>query len=227
MVVYIRHADDNDHKTKYKHDPHITQKGIFKAKIIIHELISKYGYPTEIYFSPFRRCIDTMKVMMHELKKIKNAKSKNIKLYCDISLSRYFTKKDKENPSISKQTLSYNIPIYENKKEFHKRVKSHVSDMSKSPNNIWCITHALVYKNIAKRLNVYTNNRIEFLDYFSNMNIPTPIPNNTSDTHDNTQIKKIYKSYQELTSEQLDPENPEYVPMTERFFITKHHKKLK
>ncbi len=198
MVVYIRHANDNDHHTKYKHDPHITKEGIHNAKKMVHNLISKYGRPTEIYFSPFRRCIDTMRVMMHVLKKEK------IRLVCDVSLSRYFTKSDKKDPKVSKKTLQYKVPIYESKKEFHKRVERHVSEMSKKSNNIWCITHALVYKNIAKNLNVQTNPRIEFLEHFS---------------YDK------YEKKQELSLNQLDPTDPEYVPMTERFAIIKNYGK--
>ncbi|ARF09444.1 broad specificity phosphatase PhoE [Indivirus ILV1] len=161
MIVYIRHANDDGHNTKYKHDPHITKEGIHNTKKIVKELIYKYGYPKEIYYSPFRRCIETMKIIMQKLK------NKKIRLVCDTNLSRYFTESDKKKPRVSSKTLKYKIPIYENKKEFHQRIDNHLTKMAKKSNNVWCITHALVYKNISEKLKIHTNPRIDFLEHFS------------------------------------------------------------
>lgn len=197
MVVYIRHAND-DSKTKHKHDPHITQNGITLIKSKLKELIKKYGYPKKIYFSPFRRCIDTMRIIIHELKK--DIDTENIKLICDVNLSRYFNKKEKKKPKVSKKTLEYNIPINESKYSFYKRVSLNAKDMKNNNNDVWCITHAIVYKTVARHLNVLTNDHINFFESFSNNN----------------------KEY--LTESQKDPNHPDYIPMTERFNVKKHIK---
>lgn len=207
MVVYIRHANDDNHKTKYKHDPHITKHGISAIKDKVQELIIKYGYPKEIYFSPFRRCIETMRIIVHELKKDKKSHYKNINLYCDVTLSRYFSKKEQKKPKVSKKTLEYNIPIKENKYEFHRRVKENANDMKKYGNDIWCITHALVYKNVARELNIVTNDHIDFLESFCNV---SNFSNNSNSG--------------ELNDNQKDPTHPDYVPMKERFTVIKHSK---
>ena len=67
MIIYIRHAHDNEKHAKHKHDHRLTKKGKYQAKKLIHPLIEKYGYPTKIYFSPFIRCRETVSKMIGEL----------------------------------------------------------------------------------------------------------------------------------------------------------------
>jgi len=235
MVVYIRHGDDNNKHTKHKHDPHITKQGIDNVRNITKELIRKYGCPNTIYVSPFRRCIDTMKVMLHEINSTNeiNKKKKNkVRLVCDVNLSRYFTKSDKKHPKVSKKTLDFGIPIYESKKDFHKRINYHVTETAKKhhENVVWCITHALVYKNIAKNLNITTNNRIEFLEYFSYTYNESESESEQKRKHKHKKIDRNKNQEQDdgpvptdqLLPEQLNPEDPDYVPMTKRFAITKN-----
>ena len=213
MVVYIRHADDNNKHTKHKHDPHITKRGMHNVKKTTKELISKYGCPDTIYVSPFRRCVDTVKIMVNEINNINN--NNKINVICDVNLSRYFSKSDKKHPRVSKTTLDYNVPIYETKREFHKRINNHINETVKTEkshneNIVWCITHALVYKNIAKKLHVSTNDRIDFLEYFS------------YNHHKHTNIDDGPIPIDQLLPEQLDPDNPEYVPMVKRFGVNKN-----
>ena len=201
MVVYIRHANDDSHKTKHIHDPHITRNGVSLIKLKLKELIKKYGYPKEIHYSPFRRCIDTMRIIIHELKK--NTDTENIKLIPDTNLSRYFNKKEKKKPKVSKKTLGYGIPINESKYAFYKRVSLNANNMKNTDNTVWCITHAIVYKTVAKSYNVFTNDHIDFFESFSNNN--------------NHNLNNHY-----LTEEQQDPNHPDYVPMKERFKVIRH-----
>lgn len=161
VIIYIRHTHDK--LSKYKHDNNITKYGKRQAIKMAKKLIKLYGIPKIIYSSPFQRCIETSRRMLYQIQK----RDDETRLIYDSKLSRYFTKLEKLNPSVNPKTLKFNIPIYETKTEFHKRLDKHVKQIRKNKNTvIWCITHAYVYKQIAKRLHVKVPNRIEFLDYF-------------------------------------------------------------
>ena len=183
MIIYLRHANDSQKRSRYKHDNHINKKGKLEAKEMTHKLIDKYGYPTKIYYSPFLRCRETLTVMVNELlykKKgqkihfclkcgkadIKNIDI-NLDLVCDPDLSRYFVKDDRKKPSVSSSTLKFEVPIYEKKEGLIKRLDNHVESIKKEDKGvIWCITHAIIYKKIAQRLDIVTPESIDFLDHY-------------------------------------------------------------
>lgn len=183
MIIYLRHADDNQHHSKHKHDNHISKKGKLDAKEIVYKLIEQYGYPNKIYYSPFLRCRETVTIMMNELLNVRTGYNNDfclkctpeneyihiVELICDLTLSRYFTKKDRKRPSISASTLKYGVPIYEKKEGLSKRLDLHIESIRKVDSNsiIWCITHAVTYKKIAEKLNIKTPDHIEFLEYYS------------------------------------------------------------
>ena len=177
MIIYLRHANDNQHRPKHKHDNNISKKGKKDAQEMAHKLIKKYGYPTRIYFSPFQRCKETVKKMMNELVSMQSPDNKHfcfgcyegsIKLINDSRLSRYFTTSDKKKPSVSSKTLKHKIPIYESKDDFDKRISNQVEEIKNIDENeiIWCITHAYTFKRIANKLNIDTTSHIKFLQYF-------------------------------------------------------------
>lgn len=176
MIIYIRHANDEEHNPDFKHDPHITKKGKRKIIKLTHKLIKKYGFPDKIFFSPFQRCTETAMTMINEIVFMQTGKRKNYCIKCysyniqmrtDNTLSRYFTDKDKLSPSVSPKTMKNKIPIYESKDKFSKRVHKHVSNIKNMEHNVtWCITHAITYKKIAKHFNISTPHRIDFLDHY-------------------------------------------------------------
>ena len=187
MIIYIRHANDNEKYPKHKHDNKITKKGKYDAKKISHKLVEQYGYPTKIYFSPFQRCRQTVAAIVSELYLKKTGIKKhfcfkcandekevpnkiNIELICDSRLSRYFTSSDRKKPSVSSSTLKLGVPINEKKNGLIQRIDNYVESIKKEDHKnevIWCITHGIIYKKIASRLGQTTNNSINFLEYFA------------------------------------------------------------
>jgi broad specificity phosphatase PhoE len=175
MIIYIRHGHDKD-SSKYKQDAKLTKYGKKMAKIRTKHLIDMFGFPDKILYSPFQRCKKTAVIMTVETLLIKTGSKKHvcdrciddrdIELIADPNLSRYFTKSEKKHKSVKSSTLKSNVPIYESKNDFIKRIKEHAKTIIKSDGIVWCITHAYIYKKIANELNVPVSNHIDFLDFF-------------------------------------------------------------
>ncbi len=163
-IVFVRHADDNVSKPTYSHDPRITKYGEKKAQRAALELVDRYGCPDIIFCSPFRRTIRTAKAM----KKICGF---HTDIFVDNNLSRYFCSREKVDPQIDPGTEKYDAPIYESWSEFEDRIDKHLK-MLKHTNAkssgfvIWCITHALVYKHVARTFTVEIPTFIPFMDHF-------------------------------------------------------------
>jgi len=164
MIIFIRHTDDDGSNPIYSHDPKVTKKGLKKAKEIAFRLIEQYGCPDIIFCSPFRRTIQTSKIM-------KKMCDNYTKIYVDNNLSRYFCKREKKNPQVDPGTQKYDAPIYESWKDFEDRINKHLrmlkkGEFAKTDEVIWCITHALVYKHVAKVYGIKIPSYIPFMHHF-------------------------------------------------------------
>lgn len=158
MRVFLRHGDDGK---KPEHDPELIKEGRKHAEKLAPKLVKKYGMPELILVSPFQRTIQTAKAMANEI----NFKGR---LVIDNRLSRYFNSSEQKKPKITKETLAYDPPIKESKKEFRKRVDKHIKIITdKYLKNVWVITHALVLKRVAKHFKVKIPDTLDFLEYFS------------------------------------------------------------
>ena len=180
MIIYIRHGNDQTNTKsaiKYKHDLPISKNSKHLIKKLTHELVEKFGYPTKIYSGPFIRCRDTMMVMINEIIFMKNGIDPDFCLKCydfdielnvDCNLSKYSAHLKNKLYKISPTTLNYNIPTKETKNDFDMRLDTHIESMKKNIpyHNIWCVTHAYIYKQIGSKLNINTPSHINFLDYF-------------------------------------------------------------
>lgn len=160
MQIIMRHGNDNQ-PSKYKHDNSLKLNDQTKEEIINHtkKLIKKYGHPDVIYCSPFRRGIETVKIM-------KKVFHKPVNIYIDAKLSRYFNNNEKQFPSVSEKTLKYKPPIHETHEAFYKRVdKVHYKMDSRSVrgSHVWYITHYLVMKRIANNDNIQLPSYMPFL----------------------------------------------------------------
>lgn len=172
MIVYIRHANDKEHNPQYLHDTHITDSGKKDARKATAKLVKKYGFPDKIYYSPFLRCKETLEAMISELRFIQTGVNKKccvkcykgVELIIDNDLSRCFNY-DKNKPSVSPKTLKNHVPIKETDVDLHSRIDNHIKNVDRTK-NVWCLTHAIIYKKIAKKLNIVTPDKIEFLDHF-------------------------------------------------------------
>lgn len=155
----MRHG--NDHKPSiYKHDNSLNDvEG--REEIIYHtkKLIKKYGHPQTIYCSPFKRAIQTVKIM-------RKVFTQPVNIYIDSKLSRYFNNNEKRSPSVSDKTLKYKPPIHETHEEFYARVDKVHCKMDKRAernNTVWYITHYLVMKRVANNDNIQLPSYMPFL----------------------------------------------------------------
>ncbi len=158
MHIYIRHGND-DKIGKYVHD--LSLQSDYNDDIIkkTKKLIYKYGYPSKIYCSPFKRVRETVTIMLEYIK----SKGRYVDIYIEPSLSRYFTSKEKKYPKVRKTTLKYDPPIYEDWDQFKKRVDKIEHKINSNNDIVWCITHYLVIKRITKNNNIDIPNYMPFL----------------------------------------------------------------
>lgn len=166
MIIYMRHGNDNEKEPEYKQDNCITEKGVKDIQKFVKKMVKKYGYPKTILFSPFQRCTQTAGVIMTELIRLQTGDATDYCLKKDIGLSRIFTSEDKENLSVSPDTMKMGINAFETDADVNKRIKKHYKNTSKYNYPIWCITHALIYKRLAVKLNIEVPEHIEFLEYY-------------------------------------------------------------
>lgn len=168
MLIYIRHSHDEGHNQGPRHDHDITKKGKSLAKEVGKKLLDKYGLPTIIFCSPFLR---TRKTLKYILKNLDENDIKSLNIIYDNNLARYFSKREQEDPSVLPETLKFDIPIQESNSDFHQRVDEHIAETKKqnylsSDRVYWVITHALIYKRVAKHYEITIPERIPFMHYF-------------------------------------------------------------
>lgn len=168
VVLYVRHSDDSRRRQEsqviHRDDLKLTQKGRSLARKTSRYLIGKYGQPDIIYLSPFMRSKETLGQMQKYFTKKPIVKFDN-------RLSRFFSKKEKEDPSCFTETFAHNIPIQENWHQFKQRVQYHLREMYEkdyihSKKVIWCITHALPFIQVADICKKTIPKSIPFMHYF-------------------------------------------------------------
>lgn len=168
VLIYIRHSDDSrrdqEGKILHRDDLPLTRKGKLLARETCKKMIKEYGEPDIIYLSPFTRSKETLKEMLKHIKKKPT-------IYYDNRLSRYFSSREKLNPSCYTETFKHNIPIYENWSQFTRRVDKNLYSMYNknfilNKNKVvWCITHALPFIQIAKVCKLSVPKVIPFMYY--------------------------------------------------------------
>lgn len=161
MHIYLRHGNDEVRHPTFKHDHSLNSKSATEYEIInfTKKLIKKYGYPSKIYCSPFKRARATVRIMKKYLP--------HTEIIIDSDLSRYFTKKEQLNPSVREYTMKYNPPLYENKQEFQRRVDRIERHVNQQRDVCWCITHYLVIKYLCKKHQINIPRHMPFLWYTS------------------------------------------------------------
>lgn len=168
VVIYIRHSNDSKRNQEssilHRDDLKITPEGRKLARKMGKRLIKMYGHPDIIYLSPFMRAKETLKEMA------KNFEHKP-KIYYDNRLSRYFSSREKKDPSCFTETFNHDIPIYENWDEFKMRVQKNLVSMRdnghiKSRKIVWCITHALPFIQISRICRIRIPKDIPFMYHF-------------------------------------------------------------
>ncbi len=170
MIIYLRHASDHYEDPTFAHDQKIvpSKKNVTDILSVVKHLINTYGKPVAIYCSPFQRARDTLELMKDYLIKETGGE---IDVEIDPRLSRYFTAKEKKEPSVRKDTLELEPPIFEKWDDFKERVTQHVDEMIEKGylrsrhTVVLVITHTLVIKEVAKYLRFETPEYYEFLQW--------------------------------------------------------------
>jgi len=147
VVIVIRHGKDD--KKSHRHDARLGEGSKKQAGKRALDIIKDYGSPRYIFHTPFKRGSDTIEGMVDAMEK------KPREIIPDARLSRYFTGKEKIDPSVHTSTLKEKPPIEENWTEFQKRVKDFIKyledkDYFRSSKVIWVISHYLVMREIAR-----------------------------------------------------------------------------
>lgn len=162
-IIYIRHSDDEGGDCSKLQDCQLNDEGRKLAIRTGYKLIKKHGLPNIIYYSPFRRTLQTMDNMLWKKDR------SGIKIYKEPKLARYFSSNEKKNPDVDPKTLKSDIDIYETYDEFKARINEFsesIEYLAESDNLVWCITHTTVYKRLSKIYNVRLPKHIPFCHHF-------------------------------------------------------------
>lgn len=166
MLIYVRHSDDEVDEATYRHDPKLTDDGQDLARAKGKKILERYGIPSVVFCSPFRR---TKETLAHMLSNLSKTQRETIKIVYDSNQSRFFSSKDKKRPDIARGTKAAKVPIYEDYDEFTERVHSAATALEKHITEepvVWVITHTTVYKIVSKRYKVSIPKRIPFMHSF-------------------------------------------------------------
>jgi len=166
-IVYWRHANDNEKSPAKKHDPRATGKGRHNARKMARRMARKRGAPDVIYVSPMRRCRDTVRSMIEGLEKDGHPAPR---LVIDENLSRYFCSREQKKPRVRASTGD--VPIVEGWSQFRRRVRKRAEFLWKTHGAaegevVWCITHALVMKQLALFHSETIPSWLDFLFHFA------------------------------------------------------------
>ena len=169
-VVYIRHTNDEEDEPTYTEDPGILPDTSSQIAQLVRRLIEKYGSPDLLIVSPMNRAIQTAR----QIKFVLEEDRLPVKTAISPHVSRFFTRSEVKGlgpNSIHPRTVELQFPCHETKDQFHRRVDVHISDfidrgyyLLKKP-IVWCITHTLIMKRVAKQLKVPFKDHLEFLDF--------------------------------------------------------------
>jgi broad specificity phosphatase PhoE len=160
MLIYIRHGDDEYADATYRDDKRITMKGWKEACQLGSLLLEKYGYPTRVYAGPLTRTLQTATALMSDVP--------DNTIYVDAKLSRFFSPGEQNDPDISLRSYP-RTPIIETKAEFCQRVKEQFYKLIEETGEgevVWCVTHAIVIREIGRLARFKTPSTIPFLDYY-------------------------------------------------------------
>jgi broad specificity phosphatase PhoE len=180
VLLYIRHGDDHHGSLKGarypRHDHPLNPEGKARAVRMARALVARYGVPDIVYCSPFKRARQTAGIMAGAI----GVGGRDARIVIDPGLSRYFSRREQRDPSVGSGTRTAGPPpIYERSGEFGRRCRrqyERIVDMHfigredgarRRPVVVWCITHALVMRRVAKRVGLpVPDKHVPFLGWF-------------------------------------------------------------
>lgn len=164
MLIYIRHGDDDEEGSTYKHDAKLTNRGKRKCVDKMRSLIREQGIPKYIVCSPFERTKETAKIFLKDILKHYNVK---VKLKIDPDLGRYFTSQDRKDPEMRSSTKKYQPIIDLNEEAMMERIKNHIEKYNAeryNPNGyVLLISHGIIIKRCLRLVKYKSPEHIPFL----------------------------------------------------------------
>ena len=161
MIILIRHSHDRvKGSVRHAHDTDITEKGVAMAQKKARKLVRRYGRPSMILCSPFRRTRETMTVMADEIS------ISGKRQYIDPRLGRIFADDERKQPKMAASTQAYGVNADEGRRRFRARVDNFVRDIDQyidTEEVVWVITHAIVFNSVLERYGHETGH-LGFLD---------------------------------------------------------------
>lgn len=167
MRIYIRHAEKihrNGQSETLKFDPDITPEGREEARILSENLIKKYGFPSKIVCSPYRRTRQTVLEMVSVIEHYN--RDQEIPIYCDISLSEFLGNHKHEELDVDPITKYWDPPHPESYHNFKIRIQKHNETFKKLDSDIsviWFITHGIVLRQLSVLFGQKEKPRIYYL----------------------------------------------------------------
>jgi broad specificity phosphatase PhoE len=163
MHLYIRHAEKlfvNGKKPKdslFNHDPPLTDEGCRAAMILGKELADRYGVPTTVVVSPYRRCRETAAMMLMQVQQ-------DVNIVVDRQVGEYLGHHDPKAIETDPITASFS-PFYERcfnaftkrcclvKLERNGQNDRIIPDRNdKNDKIVWVISHGVVIKTITQAM---------------------------------------------------------------------------
>lgn len=151
MIVYFRHGEDGTKSSeKFKQDVKLNPQARLACRKHARKLVDAYGIPDYIYCSPLRRTIETAGLCAAV---IEETHKKRVPVLLRPSLSRFFVKKERDHLSVAPQTIAAGVVIVSTDKAKHNVRKGHRELVKLHKKRIiWCITHAVVIKEVRRML---------------------------------------------------------------------------
>jgi broad specificity phosphatase PhoE len=190
MIIYIRHGDDQsepqlppvslDHKytcsrsrsrsdcgrrkrSVCAHDALLSVAGCRESERTARYLIRQFGHPSVVYCSPFERTRATAMCMAR-------AFTRSVRIVVDPRLGRLFAPSEQRRPRMTRATRQYRPIVHESAAAFRRRVSAQLHDMICRGYHrtcgpvVWCITHAVPLKQIAREVGAPVPRYIQFMD---------------------------------------------------------------
>ncbi len=171
VVIWIRHAEKLYNNGKAfnrgkQHDSPLKIEHDLSEQIewLAAKLIEYAGPPKKIIISPFLRTRQTAKIIMDFLKIDFDVKySNDIMEYLGFCHSKNGYA-DLETETLNKMKKTQ-LLLGESIEELESRVSSHISEVKKSEENVWVITHGFVINKIYEIIEGKELRRVEPLEY--------------------------------------------------------------
>jgi len=188
MIIYIRHGDDQseprlppgspDHRhtcsrsrrnrgcrkrSVYEHDALLSVAGCKESERTARYLIRQFGHPSVVYCSPFERTRATAMCMAR-------AFTRSVCIVVDPRLGRLFAPSEQRRPRMTRATRQHRPIVHESAAAFRRRISAQLHDMICRGYHracgpvVWCITHAVPLKQIAREIGAPVPRYIQFMD---------------------------------------------------------------